>query len=277
MILPTASGAGWDSDRLDLDAYLARIGHAGRPGPSAGTLRALHHAHVLAIPFDNLEIWLGRPIPLDLPSLQDKLVKRGRGGYCYEHTLLFAAVLDRLGFRVTGLGARVRVGSDQIRPTTHALLSVDVDGQRWLADVGFGGTGLLEPILLRDAVQVVQHGWTYRLTEEVGGVFALRALRPEGWLDLHAFTLERRYRADFAVMNHYISTHPRSPFVGRLVVGRTDGARRLSLNDTRLTVARPDTTEHTTELRSEDLPTVLRDVFGYHLEPDEAARLSAAA
>jgi len=271
---PDPAGGRWDSHRLDLAGYLARIGYGGDLEPTARTLTALHRAHVLAIPFDNLEIWLGRPILLDLDDVQDKLVRRRHGGYCYEHTLLFAAVLDRLGFEVTGLGSRVRMGGDQLRAITHALVKVTVDGEDWLADVGFGSAGLLEPIPLRDGARATQGGWTFGLTEEAGGVYALRSLRAAGWFDLHAFTTERRYPPDYAVMNHYTSTHPRSPFTGRLVVARTFDDRRLSLVDGQLTTTRADGVEEVEVVDAPQLPTALREVFGYDLDAADADALS---
>src|SRR5262245_30890771 len=133
---------------LDLDAYLARIGYTGDLTPTLKTLRGLHLAHATHIPFENLDILLGRSIELDLASLQSKLVARRRGGYCFEQNTLFAAALETVGFPVTRLGARVLMGTDHIRPRTHMLLGVTADGAEWLADVGFGGEGLIWPILL---------------------------------------------------------------------------------------------------------------------------------
>src|SRR5881398_483010 len=118
---------------LDLDAYLARIGYQGGLSPTAAVLKALHSAHVFSIPFENLDILLGRPILLDLESLQAKLVHGKRGGYCFEQNLLFAAVLEQLGFAVTRLAARVRRGAARLLPRTHMTLRVEVEGAAWLA------------------------------------------------------------------------------------------------------------------------------------------------
>jgi hypothetical protein len=126
---------------IDLDAYFTRIGYAGVRRPIMETLRALHLAHATHIPFENLDVLLGRRILLDLESLQTKLVRGRRGGYCFEQNALFAAVLERLGFTVTRLAARVRMGVTRVLPRTHVALAVDVDGGSWLADVGFGELG----------------------------------------------------------------------------------------------------------------------------------------
>ena len=132
-------------------------GHGERPGPrrlpgahrraSARSPRAStrssrsHRAHCAAIPFENLDILLGRPIALDLPALEAKLVRARRGGYCFEQNTLFQAALEALGFRVTALAARVRVGATEVRPRTHMLLRVDLPEGAFVADVGFGGDG----------------------------------------------------------------------------------------------------------------------------------------
>src|SRR5262249_54590872 len=131
---------------FDLDAYLRRIGYAGERRPTAAVLQQLHLAHATHIPFENLDILLGRPIRLDLEGLQAKLVRGQRGGYCFEHNTLFAAALEQIGFRLTRLGARVRFRVTRLLPRVHMALKVDVEGEAWLADVGFGGEGLLLPV-----------------------------------------------------------------------------------------------------------------------------------
>ena len=138
-----------DSLQFDLPAYLARVAFQKAPRPDAATLRALHQAHIAAIPFENLDIPLGRGIRIDLGSIQAKLVRTRRGGYCFEQNALFAAALEEIGFPVTRLSARVRSGGAMLLPRTHMLLKVEADGIARICDVGFGGWGLLEPIPLR--------------------------------------------------------------------------------------------------------------------------------
>jgi hypothetical protein len=163
-----------DAAALDLPAYLRRIGYAGALSPSRSTLDALHLAHATAIPFENLDILLGVPIRLDLANLQSKLVFRRRGGYCFEQNALFANVLERIGFTVTRLAARVRYGTDRVLPRTHMTLRVDVAGVPILADVGFGADGLLLPVPMDGALSQ-QFGWSYRVAES-GGVHARAAI-----------------------------------------------------------------------------------------------------
>lgn len=272
-----ATASEWGSERLDVEAYLSRIGFVGRPAPTEETLRALHRAHVVAIPFENLDILLGRGVPLDLDSLQDKLIRRLRGGYCYEHNLLFAALLDRLGFDVTRLAARVRNGSERIRPRTHMVLRVHAEDQDWLADVGFGGECPLEPVPLRDVATARQSGWTYRLDRGEDGAWFLRSLHADGWFDLYSFTLEPHHRVDYDVYNYYAATNPDSPFAGRLVVQRTGTRARHSLRGRELDITRADgSTEHH-RLSDAEYPRVLRETFGIALAPAELARLPGGA
>ncbi|HEX3607480.1 MAG TPA: arylamine N-acetyltransferase [Candidatus Dormibacteraeota bacterium] len=263
----------WEIDRLDLDAYLDRIGLEEAPPPTPRGLRRLHRAHTAAIPFENLDIMLGRPIRLELDALQDKLVTRRRGGYCYEHNLLFAAALERRGLRVTRLSARVRMGATSIRPQSHMLLRVEAEGIDWLADVGFGGEGLLDPLPLADGAVTAAPGWNHSLGREDERVWVLRSLHPDGWLDLYGFTLDPQHRIDYEVFNHYVATHPRSPFTQQVIAQRSTPEWRLTLTGLHLAETRPDFTETVTELDPNELAGTLRERFGIPLDDDEAALL----
>lgn len=210
-----------ESSALDLGAYLRRIGYENGLSPTRATLDALHLAHATHIPFENLDIHLRRPIRLDLASLQAKLVGAGRGGYCFEQNLLFAAVLEAIGFSVTRLAARVRLGGTAVRPRTHMTLRVDVEGQRLVADVGFGADGLLLPVPLDAALPSRQFAWSYRVVED-GGLRRLQSCSRGAWSDLYAFTLEPQELADYEMASWYTSTHPQSRFV------QTATAQRLA-------------------------------------------------
>jgi N-hydroxyarylamine O-acetyltransferase len=227
---------------LDLDAYLARTGYAGPLVPGAEVLSELHLAHVTHIPFENLDVQLGRPIRIDLDSLQAKLVHGRRGGYCFEQNTLFAAVLERVGFRVTRLAARVRSGTTRVLPRTHMVLKVDGDGGSWLADVGFGGEGLLKPVLLAAGQAVRHYAWTYRVVSE-DGAWVLQSLHRGTWVALYTFTPEPQFDVDYEVANHYTSTHPSSRFVTTLTVQLATSDARYVLRDRELTVWRGDESE----------------------------------
>ncbi|WP_269859331.1 arylamine N-acetyltransferase family protein [Streptomyces sp. RPT161] len=274
----------WHGEQLDLDAYLDRVDYHGDTSPTLSTLRALHRAHVTNIPFENLEMVLGRAIPLDVESLQDKMVRRPRGGYCYEHSKLFAAALERLGFSVWGLAARVRVGTDLLRPATHALLRVGTDetpdtGRTWICDVGFGRDPL-EPVELADGTEITPDGWRFRLERQtpVPGAeeWMLRSLGADGWFDMHGFTLDPRYAVDYTVANHYMSTHPSSPFANRLLVQQMGPGALYALAATELTATHPDGTVDTWQLKADEVPQTLADVFRITLPEEDMARVVAA-
>lgn len=276
----------WRGDELDLDDYLKRIGFDGERVPTADTLTALHRAHTTSIPFENLEIMLGRPIDLDLDSLQDKLIRHNRGGYCYEHATVFAAALERLGFRFTALAGRVTLGADAKRPRTHALIVVEFDDDRpWLCDVGFG-RGPLEPIELIAGNEVDQDGWQLRLSSAPLGA-ETEVFHPDEWtlwqrssvdgevrwLDRHVFTLDPQYPIDYTVANHYVSTSPRSPFTARPFVQRFAADVQHVLDGTTWTTTNPDGSCSTRDVEIGDVPALLADTFGTELSADDGAAL----
>jgi N-hydroxyarylamine O-acetyltransferase len=251
---------------FDLGAYLARIGDAGPLAPTSEVLDRIHLAHATTIPFENLDILLGRPIRIDLESLQAKLVRGRRGGYCFEQNTLFAAALERIGFRVTTLAARVRFGNTGTMPRTHMLLEVDLDDGPRLADVGFGGEGLLRPIPMEPGRESRQFHRTYRVVEE-GPAVVLQSLHTEGWFDLYAFTMEPNHPVDYEVSNHYTSTYPTSIFRRGPIVQRPTPDARYVLRDRKLTTWRG--AEITTREIGDDeeLLRVLSSTFGLDFPP----------
>jgi N-hydroxyarylamine O-acetyltransferase len=222
---------------IDLDSYFARIGYAGVREPTLAVLKAIHVLHPAAIPFENLDPLLGRPVALDVPSVQDKLVHGKRGGYCFEQNALLSAVLEALGISVAHLNARVRWQAPPERPMsarTHMLLKLDVEGETYIADVGFGG--LLQDVPLRLAVDVEQAtaGVTFRYQRE-GEAYMLQARLAAGWHNVYLFTLEPQVAADYMVSNWFTSTHPHSRFRTNLLMERLLPDVRISLVDRKLT------------------------------------------
>lgn len=247
---------------MDLEAYLNRINYQGPREATLATLRRLHEAHLAAMPFENLDILLGRPIQLRLEALEEKMVHNRRGGYCFEQNTLFSAMLEELGFRVTQLAARVRVGSTAIRPRTHMLLQVDIGDEAFLADVGFGGEGPPLPVRLEARAVSGQH----RLVHE-GSVWVLQNRTEQDWADLYGFTLEAAYPADFEMANFFTSNYPQSPFVQTLTAQRVLPDRRLILRN-REFVIRDEGGLHTETVRDpEHLLEVLREHFGLAFAP----------
>ncbi len=256
---------------LDLGAYLSRIGFRGAVEPTLATLEGLHLAHLARIPFENIDVRLGRPVSLDLADLQAKLVRDGRGGYCFEQNTLFAAALRSVGFEVSTLEARVRPpGATATLPRTHMLLHTTVNGRAWIADVGFGGDGPLAPVPL-DGTPSEQADGTYRVGREQADVCVLRRSWNGSWRDLYAFTLSPALPVDFEVANHFTSTYPRSPFVRTLTVQRTRPEARQILRGRTYTVRRSGG-ETTCEISGADLAPLLDQEFGLRVSAEDALR-----
>jgi N-hydroxyarylamine O-acetyltransferase len=251
---------------LIVDRYLERVGLDG----SDTSLETLCRAHVQSIPYENLDVRLGREIRLDVDSLVAKLVDARRGGYCYEHNTLFAAVLEELGYSVTRLLARVRMG-DVVspRPATHMVLRVDDQ----IVDVGFGSAVPLGPVPFDG--EATYGAWTWRSS---------RTTSPEGedvWkvslLDLPMFTFADRaaHPVDYIAPNHFSSTHPLSIFTQFVIATRwrEDGVQ-IGLNGCTFKERRPDWSEHDTEIDPADLGSVLSEHFGIDLPGQDLVALS---
>jgi N-hydroxyarylamine O-acetyltransferase len=250
----------------ELAAYLDRIALAAPPAATAAGLADLHLAHAMHIPFENLDVLLGRPIRLDLESLHKKLVLDRRGGYCFEQNILFSHVLEKLGFQVTRLAARVRFRATGLLPRTHMLLKVEADGESWLADVGFGGSGPLLPLQLAAGREQRQFLWTYRLVREQDA-WVLQGRHQDEWSDFYTFTMEPQEIVDYVVANYYVSTHPDSPFTRTLAAQRPTPEARYLLRNRELIVERASGSE-TTTIADGELPAVLRRYFGLTLPAD---------
>lgn len=279
----------WSSAQLDLDAYLTHLGYEGDRTSTLETLRALQRAHVLTVRWDTIDSFLYHEVRLDLPSVQDKLVRRGRGGYCYEHIVLFAAALEKLGFRFTAVSGRVQLGTDSStpRPATHAMLIVDLDGTRWLNDVGFGASPL-EPIELVDGARSdagpwpyllrwrdITHGspgWTvHQLADPARGPG--RSEGPEGWTVRQTFTETPQYPIDYVLGNHFVATYASSPFVTRPYIQRLRTDRHDALDALTWTTERPGRTPERQTLKPYEVPELLTDVFDIHRDAAEAELL----
>jgi N-hydroxyarylamine O-acetyltransferase len=249
---------------MNLDAYFARIGYSGPRTPSLATLNALVLAHVSTIPFENLDVLLGRPIRLDLDAVLAKLVTAGRGGYCFEQNGLFLEVLRELGFAVRPISARVRLQRprDFTPPRTHMFVRVEIEGESWLADVGVGALSPTAALRLEtDLVQETPHearrliAWEGRLLHQ--------ALLGDDWADVCEFTLEEMPPIDREVANWFTSAHPGSHFRNRLIAARAVPGGRMTLLNRDFTVRGADGVAHTERLADPDaLLAVLSERFG---------------
>ncbi len=262
----------WGVDRLDLDAYLARVGVAAH-APSVDALDALHEAHVRAFTFDNVDVLLDQHPGVDLEAVQAKFVGRGRGGYCFEHSTLLAAALERLGYTVERrLG---RVGDPTSTARTHCVLIVTLDGRQLLADPGFGFS-ILRPIPLVDGASDEHGGWAHRVREiRIGGGrgWELHRRRDAGWELLHTHDELVVHPVDLVAGHHVTSTLPTSAFRSGLMLTRHGVDEHTSLTHSTVTIRRPGSpTEH----RSIELDELFEQLerLAVALTDDERTRLA---
>jgi N-hydroxyarylamine O-acetyltransferase len=222
---------------LDLDAYLARTGCTAPREPGLATLRALQLAHIQTVPFENVDVLLGRKISMEPSTVVDKIVVRRRGGYCFEQNTLFLEVLRAIGFRVTPMLARVRRNAppDVRTPLTHMVLCVEIDGRHWLADVGFGAVGATAPLALDTEDEQATPHEPHRLVR-TGGAIMHQVKLGEEWADVYLFVPEEPAPIDFELGNWFSCTHPRAHFINNLVVSRVDGDLRLTIFNRELTI-----------------------------------------
>jgi len=215
---------------INVDAYLARIGFSGPTPCNAETLRALHVSHMRTVPFENLDIWLGRPIVCDEVSFLHKLVDLRRGGFCYELNGAFAALLRALGFSVTLLSGRVSREDGGASPEfDHLALRVDLE-EPWLVDVGFGDS-FLEPLRLKPDVEQEQARGRFRIVQ-VDDVMILQRIRPgEFWKSQYRFTLTPYRLSDFVARCHYQQTSPESHFTRQRICTLPTQDGRITLSD----------------------------------------------
>ncbi len=254
---------------IDLDAYFRRIGYAGEHAPTLDTLRAIHARHAEAIAFENLHPFLGHTPRLDPASLQEKMVHGGRGGYCFEQNLLFSHVLQALGFQVRRLAARVRwtVPEDRITPRSHMLMRVDLGGQPYIADVGFGGMTLTAPLRLElDVEQPTPHE-PFRLVKSEED-FLVQAKIGGAWKSVYRFDLQEQFLPDYEVSNWYLSNHPDSHFVTGLIAARPAPGRRYALRNNEFAIHYLNRgTERRKLTTVAELRATLEGAFGLYL-PD---------
>lgn len=241
-------------------AYLERLGCPIPARADRQALRQLHLAHLQRVPFENFDIHLGRPIHLELPLLYDKIVRRCRGGFCYELNGLFSWLLTALGYQVELLSARV-YGPQGLGPELdHLTLRVRKEGD-WLADVGFGDS-FREPLPLEPDCEVVQHGTAYRLSQS-GDQWTLHQ-RPAGgeWTPQYQFSLQPRQLEDFTPVCHFHQTDPTSPFTRKRVCTRATPKGRLTLSEDRLITTTGPTRHERPVAGEEERTALLRDHFG---------------
>jgi N-hydroxyarylamine O-acetyltransferase len=265
---------------LDLEAYFERIGYPGKAVATLAALKELHWRHASTIPFENLDVLLGRPVDLAPAAIAAKLVAARRGGYCFEQNGLFLAVLRRLGFAVEAFAARVWWGRSDaaLPPCTHMLLKVQLAEGDFLCDVGFGGLTPVSPLRWEmNLAQATTHE-TYRLMMltqgPAAGEIALEASIEGGWQRLYSFRNLAVDLADFTLANWYVATHPASFFTQAMIVAMPFADGRHVLQDLKVTTRSLERNEAVRQLAdAADLGALLHGTFGLDLGRPEIERL----
>ena len=216
---------------IDVVAYFDRIRITMPPDADLRFLRELHRHHVFHVPFENLDVHFGRDILLTPTDLFDKIVRRKRGGYCFELNGLFQLLLEALGFQVYSTAARVLFGTETIPPKSHRLLIVTIEGEEWVVDVGFGAFGLIEPIPLKTGIEHFQFTERFRLERDPSLGFVFQTYQDGNWLNQYAFTPTLYHPVDFTFANYYHSHSPQSIFTQKRICQLPTPTGRKRLED----------------------------------------------
>ena len=264
---------------IDLDAYFRRIEYRGTREVTLRTLHDIVERHVLTIPFENLDVLMGRPIRLDARSLEQKLVHDRRGGYCFEQNGLLLLALNSLGFNVWPISARVKIGypRDQVTPRTHMVLRIELEGTSWLADVGVGGLSPTAALQLEVGREQPTPHETRRIVRD-GDLYYHQALLGGEWQDVYELTLEAMPRIDREVANWYTSTHVESRFRNLLMVSRAaPGSERLTILNDQFSIRDAEGEARKQPIQSKrQLIEILAEHFGVNLDQDAPIALPDA-
>jgi N-hydroxyarylamine O-acetyltransferase len=214
-----------------LDLYFERIRYGGSARPGLQTLRELHLLHLQHIPYENIDVFCRRGVKLDAEALVGKILLRDRGGYCFEQNGLFLLALSELGFKCHPNMARVHRNRPQPGGRTHHINLVELDGETWVCDVGFGGSGFREPLRLQADVEVGQLGEIYRLHADDEHGFYLQKKMGEAWEPLYTFKIDRALPIDIAMANFYTANSPDHVFLNAIIGTRMTEHGRATLSD----------------------------------------------
>jgi N-hydroxyarylamine O-acetyltransferase len=251
------------NSKIDLEAYFKRIRYEGPVTANLDTLCKLQRLHTQAIPFENLNPLFGIPVKLEKESLLQKLVLIRRGGYCFEHNILFRHVLEMLGFEVRPLAGRVMWNQPEgrIMPRTHMLLLIYIDGNKYLSDVGMSRQTPTAPLLLEpNIVQETPH--EPFVISDKGDHYVLRTKIGEDWRPLYRFDLQYQFPIDYEVANWYVSTNPGFHFVHQLIAAFAAKECRYVLYNNKFSIHHINgKSKHQTLANADELQNVLEDVF----------------
>jgi N-hydroxyarylamine O-acetyltransferase len=258
---------------IDLDAYFNRVQWGGAVSPNFETLAGLLRAHVSRIPFENFDVLLRRGVQLDIDHVQDKLVQSRRGGYCFEHATLFAAVLEKLGFKPVRHSARVILRAPATAsPRSHMFLTVTLPEGVFVVDPGFGPFASRIPLPLRDGEEARSEQETHWMMRD-GSRWVLRADLGDKPVDTWVTTLEHDNPMDFEMANHFTASHPASPFVNWIMISALTSEGRVSAFNRDVTIWRNGQRQTMQLTNRGTLRALLNDYFGFDLPEVECLRV----
>lgn len=245
-----------------VDGYLARMAYTGPREPNLETLGALMRAHLLHVPFENLDIYdLHKPVSLAAADVYHKIVEQQRGGYCFELNTLFYVLLKTLGYTLYPVAARVVWGRDFVPPLSHRATVVTLDGQMYYCDVGFGGPGPKGPLPLREGQTHTAAGEEFRLLP-FGLETRICRMEKGDWAAVLSFRNTPFEEADFPLLHEHFSQSPDSRFTQCRVINLCTPDGHVSLTGNQLTVKRGAEVETTTVDEGEALRQTLQRCFG---------------
>ncbi|HMJ25762.1 MAG TPA: arylamine N-acetyltransferase [Pyrinomonadaceae bacterium] len=247
--------------RMDIKAYLERITYTGPIAVSAEVLRLLQSAHLRAVPFENLSIHCGEPILLNDEALFEKIVRRRRGGFCYELNGLFAALLRGLGFEVAMLSAQVANAEGVFGPEFDHMTLVVTLAEKWLVDVGFGDS-FLEPLLINKDGEQTQGNRAYRILHQAEKLVLAQRSNGDEWQPQYRFNMKPHQYPDYQEMCRYHQTSERSHFTRARICSRATAEGRISLSDLRFIETAGGEKRERLLTNEEEYATILREQFG---------------
>lgn len=249
-----------------IDEYLIRIGYRDEISNNLKTLRTLHTCHTMHVPFENLDVILGRPISLKIEDIHRKIVTDSRGGYCFELNALFGSLLTGLGFKVCNYMGRVYQDTNFGGRLHHNML-VWAEGKQWVVDVGFGGNGLIEPLLFEKNHKKSQFADLFRLISEDDRFYILQHWHLDTWHNIYGFSLEPSTQQDYFVGSYYCSTCPSSAFTKKLIITKPTPTGRVSLVNNQFSIRKNSkTTLQKNIVSTEEFRKVLAEYFGIATE-----------
>ncbi|WP_010250908.1 arylamine N-acetyltransferase family protein [Acetivibrio cellulolyticus] len=248
-------------NELNLEAYLDRINYNGKTDVSFDTLQGLHICHAINVPFENLDIIRGKEILIDKDSIYRKIVLNNRGGCCSELNILFEFLLKSIGFKVRHLMGRPITDNNSINARIHQLLLVEAEGRKWLADVGFGGSGLIAPLPFEEGIVEKQFTECFRLISDETHGYILQHKRLDEYRSLYSFTLDESYPSDHMVANYFCSKSPYTIFTRKKFCTRATKSGRITLTGKELKIR--NNGESTSAIIDDEMEydRVLKDYF----------------